>query len=218
MNEKTLIGYHGTSKEASESILKNGFKISKSKNKKYEWLGDGVYFWEDDYYAVQWNIINIEKDNKDKNIEVLEDYEIIKSKLKVNKLKLFELSSPEGSIIYKELKEKLSNRFVEEGYKNYIEKLSKQSDKFWINLLEDNGFFKEFDIITATYKNEKNKERYKDDIVLNVQKQICVKNINCIITSELYKDKERILDLFSKIIERRRLIKNEEDKETVEKS
>ena len=209
MNEKTLTGYHGTSKEKSESILKNGFEISESKDKNYEWLGDGVYFWEDDYYAVQWNIIDIEKNNKDKNIETLKDYEIIKSKLRVNESKLFELSSPEGSIIYNEFKEKLRNRFIENGYENYIEKLSKQSDKFWTNLLEDNGFFKEFDVITAIYKNEKSIEKYKDDIVLNTQKQICVKNRNCIITRELYEDKERILTLFSMIIKKRRLVKNE---------
>ena len=64
MNEKTLVGYHGTKIENVEQILKNGFKMSKSKENNLEWLGDGVYFWEDDYYAVQWNIIDIERHNK----------------------------------------------------------------------------------------------------------------------------------------------------------
>lgn len=67
MSQKILTGYHGTTKEKSESILKQGFKISKSQEQKYEWLGDGIYFWDDIFYAVQWNIINMEKNYNDKN-------------------------------------------------------------------------------------------------------------------------------------------------------
>lgn len=208
MNEKTLIGYHGTLKEKAKDILKNGFKLSTSKGNKLEWLGDGVYFWEDDYYAIQWNIINIEKEHLAKTIEEnFKNYDIIRSKLVVNKSKLFELSSPEGSIIYNEFKKKLVNKFLEAGLKDETEELKLKSDKFWINLLEDNGFFDEFDIMTAIYKNKKSTEEFKDDIVLNTQKQICVKNKKCIIKSEIYDDIERIKTLFEMIIERRGIVK-----------
>jgi hypothetical protein len=208
MSQKILTGYHGTTKEKSESILKQGFKISKSQEQKYEWLGDGIYFWDDIFYAVQWNIINMEKNYNDKNEKNLMNYAIIKSKIIVNKSKLFDISSPEGSIIYSKLKKKLEKKLIESGSEKLVEKLKKQSDKFWINILEDNGFFKEFDVIMAEFKNKKRNEKYKDDILLNVQKQICVKNQKCIITSKLYRDKKRILDLFSIIISRR-LVKNE---------
>ncbi len=208
MSQKILTGYHGTTKEKSESILKQGFKISKSQEQKYEWLGDGIYFLDDIFYAVQWNIINMEKNYNDKNEKNLMNYAIIKSKIIVNKSKLFDISSPEGSIIYSKLKKKLEKKLIESGSEKLVEKLKKQSDKFWINILEDNGFFKEFDVIMAEFKNKKRNEKYKDDILLNVQKQICVKNQKCIITSKLYRDKKRILDLFSIIISRR-LVKNE---------
>lgn len=208
MSQKILTGYHGTTKEKSESILKQGFKISKSQEQKYEWLGDGIYFWDDIFYAVQWNIINMEKNYNDKNEKNLMNYAIIKSKIIVNKSKLFDISSPEGSIIYSKLKKKLEKKLIESGSEKLVEKLKKQSDKFWINILEDNGFFKEFDVIMAEFKNKKRNEKYKDDILLNVQKQICVKNQKCVITSKLYRDKKRILDLFSIIISRR-LVKNE---------
>ena len=208
MSQKILTGYHGTTKEKSESILKQGFKISKSQEQKYEWLGDGIYFWDDIFYAVQWNIINMEKNYNDKNEKNLMNYAIIKSKIIVNKSKLFDISSPEGSIIYSKLKKKLEKKLIESGSEKLVEKLKKQSDKFWINILEDNDFFKEFDVIMAEFKNKKRNEKYKDDILLNVQKQICVKNQKCIITSKLYRDKKRILDLFSIIISRR-LVKNE---------
>ena len=208
MSQKILTWYHGTTKEKSESILKQGFKISKSQEQKYEWLGDGIYFWDDIFYAVQWNIINMEKNYNDKNEKNLMNYAIIKSKIIVNKSKLFDISSPEGSIIYSKLKKKLEKKLIESGSEKLVEKLKKQSDKFWINILEDNGFFKEFDVIMAEFKNKKRNEKYKDDILLNVQKQICVKNQKCIITSKLYSDKKRILDIFSIIISRR-LVKNE---------
>ena len=39
-----VTGYHGTRKDAAERILAEGFK--KSEN-DWEWLGHGVYFWQD---------------------------------------------------------------------------------------------------------------------------------------------------------------------------
>src|SRR5438132_13919141 len=37
-------GYHGTSTEGAASILREGFRVSRN---PYDWLGDGVYFWQD---------------------------------------------------------------------------------------------------------------------------------------------------------------------------
>ena len=37
-------GYHGTSSEAADMILREGFRISQN---PYDWLGDGVYFFQD---------------------------------------------------------------------------------------------------------------------------------------------------------------------------
>ncbi len=40
----TVWGYHGTSAEAADLILREGFSIKPS---RYHWLGDGVYFFQD---------------------------------------------------------------------------------------------------------------------------------------------------------------------------
>lgn len=40
----TVTGYHGTKKECVETILKDGFLSS---HNEYDWLGDGVYFFQD---------------------------------------------------------------------------------------------------------------------------------------------------------------------------
>lgn len=42
--ENIVLGYHGTSVIAADRILEDGFRISKN---AYDWLGDGVYFFQD---------------------------------------------------------------------------------------------------------------------------------------------------------------------------
>jgi hypothetical protein len=39
-----VIGYHGTSESAAASVLLDGFQFSRN---DYDWLGDGVYFFQD---------------------------------------------------------------------------------------------------------------------------------------------------------------------------
>lgn len=49
-----IIGYHGCDKSVGEGILASGRKLRKSEN-DYDWLGHGVYFWENDpARAFQW--------------------------------------------------------------------------------------------------------------------------------------------------------------------
>ena len=38
------IGYHGTSRQAALIVLRDGFRVSRN---AYDWLGDGVYFFQD---------------------------------------------------------------------------------------------------------------------------------------------------------------------------
>ncbi len=39
-----IIGFHGTTKNAADSIMDHGFRPSRGKG---DWLGDGAYFWQD---------------------------------------------------------------------------------------------------------------------------------------------------------------------------
>lgn len=39
-----IFGYHGTTLESAQSIVENGFEL---RPKPWDWLGDGVYFWQD---------------------------------------------------------------------------------------------------------------------------------------------------------------------------
>ena len=49
-----VIGFHGCSKKTYEKIIYLNKTLEPSKN-KYDWLGNGVYFWENDYQrALEW--------------------------------------------------------------------------------------------------------------------------------------------------------------------
>ncbi|TLU99158.1 hypothetical protein [Dyadobacter luticola] len=50
----TVYGFHGCNKEVKKQILSGAVKFEHSVN-KYDWLGAGVYFWENDFLrAQQW--------------------------------------------------------------------------------------------------------------------------------------------------------------------
>ena len=40
----TAIGYHGTTEEAADKLVRENFQLSEN---SWEWLGHGVYFWQD---------------------------------------------------------------------------------------------------------------------------------------------------------------------------
>lgn len=49
-----VYGFHGCTKETFEAVLYNHEPLRKSNN-SYDWLGNGVYFWENSYQrAVEW--------------------------------------------------------------------------------------------------------------------------------------------------------------------
>ncbi len=56
----TVEGFHGTTLAAAQSIERDGFKLSE---KRWDWLGDGVYFFQDGPYrarALEWAVAVME--------------------------------------------------------------------------------------------------------------------------------------------------------------
>lgn len=41
-----ILGFHGCDKEVGESILSGAKKHLRPSEKKWDWLGHGIYFWE----------------------------------------------------------------------------------------------------------------------------------------------------------------------------
>lgn len=49
-----VLGFHGCSRETYENVLYHHEELSKSTN-DYDWLGNGIYFWENSYErALEW--------------------------------------------------------------------------------------------------------------------------------------------------------------------
>ena len=45
---RLVVGYHGCDRATAESVLLGGESLRKSSN-RYDWLGEGIYFWEHGY-------------------------------------------------------------------------------------------------------------------------------------------------------------------------
>jgi len=49
-----VIGFHGCCQDTYVNVLYNNQQLKKSDN-KYDWLGNGIYFWENSYQrAYEW--------------------------------------------------------------------------------------------------------------------------------------------------------------------
>lgn len=93
-----LVGYHGTTFEAAQSILNRGFKL---KGSDEDWLGSGAYFFVDGISepvscAYQWALNQHKKNIAIIQVEVL-----------VNSNDLLDLTTTSGLNIYNQFRNKL---------------------------------------------------------------------------------------------------------------
>lgn len=195
--ERNETGYHATSVENAKSILTSNFEKSISTTNKKHWLGNGVYFFTDIAWAVQWNINALKKkENKDKSKE---DFTILESKINIDSDFLLDLSSVMGKAILDFLKESLIKKLVIEGRDDLIKTINNRSLKFFMNLLDEYGFLNKYYIVKATYidKKEAKKVHHKDDFILRIQSQVCVRNIECIGETKECEDTANIKSIYS---------------------
>lgn len=77
-----VLGFHGCSKTVYENVIVNGSQLNKSNN-TYDWLGNGIYFWEQNYerakectklMCIYWTIkFNKTKEEKPKSTRLSAD-------------------------------------------------------------------------------------------------------------------------------------------------
>ena len=220
MNKEILVGYHGTSRKNCKDIIKNGFKASKTK--EGHWLGKGIYFYEDIYYAIEWGIIrfllgNNSYDNYKKQCSV------IKGMLNCGEYEILDLNDPLGYSIYQEILKNIKKRFP-----NEVEKISKGKDIEIIRLLEElesktgEDYISVFDIITADYPKDiydKKTENIWGNFLPCIQKQICVKNSSAIEKyEEINIDDENGETYFQLITKNREEYENEKQSRIIKKT
>ncbi len=192
MKEAMLIGYHTTHIDNLESILNNGFYFSKPN--VGHWLGKGVYFFDDIYYAQEWKIIGVAKKyNLDEEIGIQKSC-ILVATINCEEFEKVDFSTPEGYEIFKTLLELVKENYSKKEYEEILNK----GTCYIIKILENLEIVKKekslslFDIVCADfYSNLNGKKKLasnESDFLTVTQKQICVKNINAI--QDVYKLKE----------------------------
>lgn len=202
-----LVAYHGTKNSNINNILENGFNPSISTIQKNQWLGRGVYFFEDLYYAVEWNFCCIK--NKVTYEELCNEYGIIEVRIDIENYNILDLNSGLGYDTYKTIIRKIKSfcnkkeiiELEKDGDTKVIRIIEKIEEKVGINLIS------QFDVVSALYPKNIYKKQIKHlgDFFAGVQRQICVKNQEAIIKKEKYQYKQgKIKRLYCLIIENRR--------------
>lgn len=178
MNEEILVGYHATSINNIEPIINNGF--IESKGSRGHWLGRGIYFFENLYYAVEWEIIGVIKHDIENYEEITNNCGILMTEINTVDYNVLDVSDPQGYAIFEYLLKVIKENYSEEKYKYilskgyaYIIKILEQLEK-----KKKKKYISKFDVICAVYPKNINKKKKNQpgDFISCVQKQICVKN------------------------------------------
>lgn len=220
MNNETKIQcYHGTSKRNQESIKENGFE--ESKPQKGHWLGRGIYFYKNIYYAIEWNIINYIKKG-DSYIDFTIKSAIIEATLNFEKFELLDLNDPIGYSYYLAIIENIKEKFPEK-----IKKIERNGDIEIIRFLEEleektgEQYISMFDVLIADYPKDiynKGNKNIKGNFLPCIQKQICVKNKDVIEKLEMINlNNKEIRDYFNIIKKNREVYKNEKQHRIIRK-
>ena len=183
--------FHGTEIERGEIMLKWNHMFLSSGDK--HWLGDGSYFYEDDFYAYKWiKDMYVEKFKTEPNPpnSIFYKYKIIKGRIKTSKDRIFNLDKPRNKIEFDRVyenckkKQKYSKRFSD----------VELPDGVILNIMfNDMWYSEEYDLVIATFKRRGNKY-INDPMRLNFisEKQICVKNLKKVTPIGFYECNDKI--------------------------
>ena len=212
MSDKILTVFHTTSQKDAKKILNEGFELSKGDN---QWLGKGVYFYRDLYFAVQWGLLGVIK-NDIQNVDIKQFNEkcnILKADLDCEKYNVLDVNTPDGYQIILKLKSKI----LDICSSKQISRIEQYGDKYFFNLLEflenkkNVRLLSRFDIIFAEYGNNiySKQRKNKSDFAGCQERQICVKNLEAITNlTNVEMNTTNISELFN-LIKKNRSDKND---------
>ena len=170
--------YHGTSVEFGKKILIEQ-KMRPSRGDD-QWLGDGQYFFRNDFYAFRWIVIKYTegfKNNNTKKIELIYDhYMILKADINLNPDRVYSLYDPIAHANYMNLLDLLQEK------QEYSEKYKNKEivDGVVINILFTRmGYGKRYDAVEAMF-NISTKSKRKTRFNSFSEYQVCIKNSDII--------------------------------------
>jgi len=141
-------------------------------------LGDGSYFYEDDFYAYKWikdmYKARFKKDPIPPN-SLFDKYGILRGKIRTLKNRIFDLDKPRNKIEFDQIYESCKIKLKDTQIFSDIE----LADGVVLNIMfNDMWYSEEYDIVVATFKRRR-KKYINTPTRLNYisEKQICVKNL-----------------------------------------
>ena len=165
--------YHGTEiKRGNQAVVQQKLPISKNTKEHEQWLGDGIYLYEEEFYAYRW-IKNMHKSNIRKQLysdstNLFDKFSILEVELEYEKDREFRFSNPEVAIIFWEIQKQFKKMENERG--------REYTDEHFINVLfNELGYIENYDIIRYEYPGLESNE-YKSRIKHSTEIQFCVKN------------------------------------------
>ncbi|UZW13822.1 hypothetical protein OSC52_18630 [Clostridium pasteurianum] len=181
-----LTGYHGTELNRGNRML-DAKEMELSSGDKH-WLGDGSYFFKDDFYAFKW-IKDMYKHRYKKEYstpcELFENYSIILANLGVNKDRIFDMTNnPRHKIVFDSVFQNCKNK------KEYSERFrdNDMAEGVVLNIMfKEMDYIQKYDLVIATFTRRRG--NYKN---LNLrldfmpETQYCVKNIEIVVPLELF--------------------------------
>lgn len=158
--------YHGTPKDKAEKIIcEKCFNESKGDR---HWLGDGVYFYRDLFYAVRW----IRCLDKNRTSNLFENYSILAVELNVDKERIFSFFNPEHKLLFYSVLEACNEKMKSLNLKNEI------VDGVILNIMfKKMKYGNDYDMIEAAFVHEDKKMgNFNSRLCYFPEIQFCVKN------------------------------------------
>lgn len=202
-----LKAYHATKSSKIRNIIEEEFKPSISTDPKEHWLGKGIYFYEDLYYAVEWCYLKLNEANRDYDT-LKEKCGIISVKIDVENFTILDLNTGLGYDVYRKIVKSIEELCNEEEK----QKIKNDGDIKTIRIIErieerlGKKLFSSFDVIYAIYPKNifKKNNTHKGDFFVGMQRQLCVKNQKAIVSKQRYNiNGEDVEKIYKLIIENR---------------
>lgn len=192
--------YHGTRKKSANSILISNCFYPTTGDR--HWLGDGIYFYEEDFYAYNWLVYDFKR-NFDKEVldedKIIHNYSILSVNLDIKPERIFNFEKAEHKILFDITMEEVIKK--SEYSKRFKE--NKFPEGVILNIMfKEMGYNKSYDLIVAIFTRRKS--NYGNAVLrLNYipEKQLCVINTKIIKNIKNFEFKSKV-DYYMTLIKR----------------
>lgn len=173
------MNYHGSEKKRALKAVKDQMlPMSIHSEKREQWLGDGVYLFEEQFYAYRWivnmHLNNIKKKRYSENTNLVEKFAILGVKIEFDTEREFRISNPEHALVFYTILEELEKKERDNN------RCRVYTDGEIFNFIfQKLGYEKEYDLVRCGY-TKLTKDRKGGHIKCSQEIQICVKNTDII--------------------------------------